>query len=80
MLRILIYLIIAPPTLKCSTSKNWNIEASVMSWTIRNKRVTNIEIAKNRFGFLTQIDYAQGVAHEAEGPTQDKLYRRHTRT
>jgi len=52
----------------------------VPSWTIRNKRVTNIEIIKNRFGFLTQIDYAQGVAHEAEGPTQDKLYRRHTRT
>jgi len=30
-------LIIAPPTLKCSTSKNWKIQASVTSWTIRNK-------------------------------------------
>ena len=38
------YLIIAPPSLKCSTrwivqpmSKNWKIQASVTSWTIRNK-------------------------------------------
>ena len=38
------YLVIAPLKLKCSTiwivqpmSKNWNIQASVTSWTIRNK-------------------------------------------
>ena len=41
---ILNYLIIAPPTLKCSTSwivqrmsKNWKIQASVTSWTIQTK-------------------------------------------
>ena len=44
------YLIVAPPKLKCSTewidqlmSKNWNIQESVTSWTVRTNDYTLVE-------------------------------------
>ena len=39
------YLVIAPPTLKCSTS--WNIQASMMSWIDQPNEYTLVICASN---------------------------------